>query len=226
VLELTRSRTRLHSFFLDGDDSVYPLTVAWPRTKAEYAGKLQFAHDHGFNFVRHHSHTLPKEYFDAADEWGVMISPELPCAYGGFFDAANATGQELYLTSWASYIATLRNHPSILVWTLCNEMYMGAAFKKDGITFGAERFHAVKQALDPARLMNDQDGACGPGDDRDSLSFCSLGFDVFNFGCIGVDTGTFIHHSLILFPAHSLVHPVTRCDRTHRFTHRRELHSW
>ena len=53
--------------------------------------------------------------FDAADEWGVMVSPELPCAYGGYFDAANATGNELYLASWASYIATLRNHPSMPV---------------------------------------------------------------------------------------------------------------
>ena len=171
-----------------GDDAVYPLTVAPPRTKAEYAGKLQFARTHGFNFVRHHSHTLPTEYFAAADEAGVMISPELPCAYGSYFGAANATGQELYLASWASYVAALRNHPSILVWTLCNEMYMGATFVKDGVTFGAERFHAVKQALDPARLMNDQDGACGSGSVRDSLSFCSLGFDVFNLGCIGIDT--------------------------------------
>ena len=79
----------------------------------------------------------------------------------------------------------------ILVWTLCNEMYMGTTFKKNGVTFGAERFHAVKQTLDPARLMNDQDGACGAGDVRDSLSFCSLGFDVFNFGCIAIDTGSY-----------------------------------
>ena len=43
------------------------------------------------------------------------------------------------LPSFPNLQATLRNHPSILVWTLCNEMYMGAAFKTDGITFGAER---------------------------------------------------------------------------------------
>ena len=54
--------------------------------------------------MRHHSHTLPTEYFEAADEAGVMISPELPCVYGPYFAAANATGQELYLASWASYI--------------------------------------------------------------------------------------------------------------------------
>ena len=50
-------------------------------------------------------------------------------------------------------------------------MYMGPTFKTDGIIFGAERFHAIKQELDPARLMNDQDGACAGV--RDTLSFCS-----------------------------------------------------
>ena len=72
-------------------------------------------------------------------------------------------------------------YTGILVWTLCNEMYMGATFKKNGVTFGAERFHAVKQTLDPVRLMNDQDGACGAGDVRDSLSFCSLGRPVLSY---------------------------------------------
>jgi hypothetical protein len=39
---------------------------------------------------------------------------------------------------------------------------MGASFKKDGVTFGAERFYQIKQTLDPSRLMIDQDGACSP----------------------------------------------------------------
>eukprot|EP01048_Picozoa_sp_COSAG05_P011442 COSAG05_NODE_1078_length_5954_cov_7.170794_4_plen_85_part_00 len=49
---------------------------------------------------------------DAADEWGIMVSPELPCAYGNFFKAGNATAQALYLASWTSYIGAYRNHPS------------------------------------------------------------------------------------------------------------------
>ena len=32
----------------------------------------------GMNFVRHHSHILPIEYFDAACEVGIMISAEFP----------------------------------------------------------------------------------------------------------------------------------------------------
>ena len=148
---------------------------------------LMLATTSGFNFVRHHSHVLPPEYFSAADEWGIMVSPELPCAYSNYFKAANATGQQLYLDSWASYIAALRNHPSIFDWTLLNEYYMGAAFEVDGQKFGAGSFYAIKQELDPSRLMNDQDGSCRgtAAFVRDTLSFCSQPFNVGELGCIG-----------------------------------------
>lgn len=178
-----------HRLFLAGygDDAIYPRTIAAPREQSFYAEKVQFTHEHGFNFVRHHSHTLPPEYFDACDEWGIFVSPELPCAYANFFKAGNATAQELYLASWTSYIGSYRNHPSVLTWTLCNEMKMPDTFKLPGSnkTFGSQVFHDVKQALDPSRLMNDQDGACTAADARASLSFCSHQFNVGQLGCIG-----------------------------------------
>jgi beta-galactosidase len=178
-----------HRLFLAGygDDAIYPRTIAAPRNKSIYAEKVQFTHEHGFNFVRHHSHTLPPEYFEACDEWGIFVSPELPCAYGNFFHAGNATAQALYLASWTSYIKSYRNHPSILTWTLCNEMKMPDTFKLPGSdeSFGSEVFYQVKQELDPSRLMNDQDGACTAADARDSLSFCSHQFNVGQLGCIG-----------------------------------------
>lgn len=186
-----------HRLFLAGygDDAIYPRTIAAPREKNVYARKVRFTHEHGFNFVRHHSHTLPPEYFDACDEWGIFVSPELPCAYGNFFHAGNATAQALYLASWTSYIGSYRNHPSILTWTLCNEMMMPDTFKLPGSnqTFGAQAFFQVKQALDPSRLMNDQDGACTAADVRASLSFCSHQFNVGQLGCIGYNkTGSCI----------------------------------
>ena len=115
------------------------------------------------------------------------MSPELPCAYGNFFKAGNATAQALYLASWTSYIGSYRNHPSVLTWTLCNEMKMPDTFKLPGSdqTFGSQVFLQVKQALDPSRLMNDQDGACTAADARPSLSFCSHQFNVGQLGCIG-----------------------------------------
>jgi beta-galactosidase/beta-glucuronidase len=132
-----------------GDDSVYPLTVSPPREKAPYEQKVKLAHELGFNFVRHHSHVLreylllcpseaqlgrchtdrlrrfatAQEYHEATDEWGILVSPELACAYSEYYAGANATGIELYTASWTAYIQSLRNHPSIFDWAMCNENY-------------------------------------------------------------------------------------------------------
>lgn len=54
-------------------------------------------------------------------QWGIMVSPELSCVYSPYFKAANDTGIDLYIASWASYIKSLRNHPSIFDWPMCNE---------------------------------------------------------------------------------------------------------
>ena len=48
-----------------------------------YIDRLKFARSLGMNFVRHHSHILPNEYFAAACEVGMMVSVEFPLAYGG-----------------------------------------------------------------------------------------------------------------------------------------------
>jgi beta-galactosidase/beta-glucuronidase len=69
----------LHGY---GDDSIYPMFTSPPLSRSFYKGRLQFAHGLGMNFVRHHSHILPIEYFDAACEVGVMVSAEFPIAYG------------------------------------------------------------------------------------------------------------------------------------------------
>lgn len=129
------------------------MTVSPPRTKAAYVPKVQMAHELGFNFVRHHSGIgVGTEYFDAADEWGIMVSPELACVYSPYFKAANATGIDLYIQSWTSYIQVLRNHPSIFDWPMCNEYYMGADL--------ATMFYSTAKRLDPSRLVADSDGAC------------------------------------------------------------------
>lgn len=102
-----------------GDDAIYPRTVSPPRNKSFYEKKVGVVRSLGFNFVRHHSHVLPTEYFDAADELGLMVSPELPCAYGKYYRATDAAGQALYAASWTQYVSALRNHPSIFDWAMC-----------------------------------------------------------------------------------------------------------
>jgi hypothetical protein len=65
-----------------GDDSIYPATIYEPVNKSFYAERLKLTRGLGFNWVRHHSHILPIEYFDAACEAGTMVSAEFPLGYG------------------------------------------------------------------------------------------------------------------------------------------------
>ena len=163
-----------------GDDSIYPDTVSPPRVRGPYEAKVAMARAHGFNFVRHHSHVLPPEYFDVADELGLLVSPELPCAYGSYYDATNDAGKALYLSSWRQYVQALRHHPSVFDWAMCNEY-------SNGISIGPQLYDAAK-ALDPGRLVIDADGIFSSANalpTRRTLDFYSVQFDIRNMGSWG-----------------------------------------
>jgi beta-galactosidase/beta-glucuronidase len=66
-----------------GDDYVYPLTISSPASLEEHREHLRIAKAAGFNYVRLHTHCELPEYFEAADEVGIMIQPELPY-YGDY----------------------------------------------------------------------------------------------------------------------------------------------
>jgi hypothetical protein len=171
-----------HDFFLNGkklflrgygDDCIYPQTMAAPADKESYRRKLQAAKGFGFNFVRHHSHFLPPEYYEAADEVGMLVSPELPIAYQEYYARAAGPALELYKTEWAAAIQRLRNHPSIFDWCMGNELY-------NSTPIGPELYRIAK-ALDPTRPVMDTDGLPGSilsgGPDRATLDFYSVQFD-------------------------------------------------
>jgi hypothetical protein len=103
-----------------------------------------------------------------------MISPELPCVYGSYYDATNATGKALYMATWTQYIQTLRNHPSIFDWAMCNEYSGGIAQNNE--------LYDIAKALDPTRYVIDADGLFAGCVQRKSLEFCSMQFDVNNMG--------------------------------------------
>ncbi len=171
-----------HHFYLNGkklflrgygDDCIYPRTMAPPTDKEVYHRKLQAAKDYGFNFVRHHSHFLPPEYYEAADEVGMLISPELPIAYQEYYAKAAGLALELYKTEWAAAIKRLRNHPSVFDWCMGNELY-------NSIPIAPELYRTAK-ALDPTRPVIDSDGLSGSlaaqAPDRSTLDFYSVQFD-------------------------------------------------
>ncbi|MDR0335787.1 MAG: hypothetical protein LBI18_01715 [Planctomycetaceae bacterium] len=66
-----------------GDDYVYPETFISPIDRDVHRKHLKIARESGFCYVRHHTHCEIPEFYEAADELGVMIQPELP--YYPFF---------------------------------------------------------------------------------------------------------------------------------------------
>ena len=104
-----------------GIDAPYADTIAAPSDKAYHLRQARIAKSFGFNFVRCHSHFLPPEYYDAMDEVGILVSPELPIVYQQYLSATGDAGLEEFKSSWVAAIKRHRNHPSIFDWCGGNE---------------------------------------------------------------------------------------------------------
>ncbi|HYD85437.1 MAG TPA: glycoside hydrolase family 2 TIM barrel-domain containing protein, partial [Opitutus sp.] len=158
-----------------GDDAVFVDTIAPPSDKQFYLDRLKVAKSYGFNFVRHHSHFMPPEYYEACDEIGMFVSPELPIAYPRYYDRAKGRALDLYRQEWAGAIVRYRNHPSIFNWCMGNELW-------EGIAIGPE-LYAMAKELDPTRAVLDSDGIFPPGfidgtKDRPTKDYLTVMFDI------------------------------------------------
>ena len=129
-----------------GDDSVYPLTGLTPPDRDFHRQHFATARKAGFNYVRTHTHTEIDEYFQAADEAGVLVQPELSYnadesqgffSYDGCRDAI-----QMHLQ--------LRRHPSFATYSFGNEGWLGEA--------GDRKLYRFVKALDSDRLVINQDG--------------------------------------------------------------------
>ncbi len=104
-----------------GDDATEPITGMLPADKSVYERRLKLMRSLGFNFVRHHSCVPHDEYFEAADETGMLVQPEAGLAYTGFW----RTGRRLFQTEWPAIVKAFRNHPSVWAWCMGNELFLG-----------------------------------------------------------------------------------------------------
>lgn len=155
-----------------GDDCVFPNTVAPPADKEFYKARFKIAKDYGFNYVRCHSWIPPKEYLDAADEVGIMVQPEFPIAYAPFYNASTPELERFYQETWLGMIKANCNHPSIVTWSMSNEMWGGFNL--------AQSMYISAREIDPTRLIIDSDGVLAPKPGermRPTLDFYSVQFD-------------------------------------------------
>ena len=137
-----------HPYFLRGfgDDSVYPLTGLPPPDRATHLAHLKKARAAGFNFVRLHTHCEVPEYFEAADEVGLLIQPELPY----YIDVPTEAFTFDPLRDLKELYMHYRRHPSFAVYCGGNEGRLGPYVEKE--------MYAFVKRTDPDRLVNHQDG--------------------------------------------------------------------
>jgi len=150
--------------FLRGklDCCFFPLTGYPPMDKAGWLRVLSIAKSYGINHYRFHSWCPPRAAFEAADELGMYLQPELPNKRSGF----KATGSEeaaqhnidrldvestetkVSLYDYAKREGELifrafGNHPSFVMFTLGNEL---------GRNQGMFEMVAYYKEIDPRRL--------------------------------------------------------------------------
>lgn len=109
------------------------------------------AKKYGFNLVRFHS-TIPSEDFvRAADELGLFIHMEIGFAYE-FDSQGKKKNLALDNANWRETILRYRNHPSVAVFCIGNEMH------NSGHQPLVHKLYAEGKALAPAKLIMDNSG--------------------------------------------------------------------
>jgi len=127
-----------------GFHEIDPINGLHPADRAYYRDRIGKIRACGFNAVRLHTRCEWPEFFEVADELGLLVQPELP--YYGDFPVARAPfepladAEELYLN--------YRRHPSFAVYSGGNEGSFGPVL--------GPRFYREVKARDPDRLVLEQ----------------------------------------------------------------------
>lgn len=129
-----------------GDNHVYPDTGVSPADKGFHLAHLKMLKAAGFNYVRMHTHYEQPEYFDAADEAGILLAPEL--AY--YADEPNDHFDYDPLRDAYDAFVAFRRNVSYAVRGVGNEGTLGPEAGR--LIY---RFH---KELDPGSLAIEQDG--------------------------------------------------------------------
>lgn len=137
-----------------GDHNYDSILLVEPPCRERFVEHMKIYKAAGFNAIRHHTHCPLPEYFEAADEMGLLLQPELPYYHdvpteGFVFDPMRDL-QELYRTN--------RRYVSFAIYCTGNEGHLGSPLD--------EKIYQWVKANDPSRPVLHQDG--GPNTPKNS----------------------------------------------------------
>ena len=112
---------------------------------------IRQAKKYGFNLVRFHSTVPHPEFVEAADELGFLIHAEIGFAYS-YDEHGKKTGIDMDSRDWEETIVRYRNHPSMAIFCIGNEMHNSG--HQPGVKVLCER----GRQLAPGKLILDNSG--------------------------------------------------------------------
>ncbi len=135
-------------FFLRGEANCceFPETGHPPMTVGEWRDVLQTYASYGVNCMRFHSHCPPDAAFDAADELGMLMQPELS-HWDPYHAFESAESLAYYRLELEEIIRAYGHHPSFVMLSLGNELHANGE--------GVVRMHelvSLAHTLDDTRL--------------------------------------------------------------------------
>lgn len=109
--------------FLRGrhDACVWPLTGHVAMDIESWRKYMKVCQDYGLNHVRFHSWCPPEAAFQAADEAGIVLQPELP--FWGSFDKNDTTLMSFLHKEGENILRCYGHHPSFRLFALGNELW-------------------------------------------------------------------------------------------------------
>ncbi len=114
--------------FLRGkhDGLIFPKTGFAPTTLEEWLSVMRISKAYGINHYRFHTCCPPEAAFEAADQLGIYMEPELPF-WGTVTDESyenhNQMEQEYLVKEGLAILNTFGNHPSFAMMSLGNELW-------------------------------------------------------------------------------------------------------
>ena len=129
-----------------GDDIIYPETLVSPASREVHRQHLDVARRSGFIYVRHHTHCEMPEFYEAADEAGILIQPELPY-YGHWQEEGACFDPKRDL---AELIGHYQRYVSLATCCMGNEGSLGSPLDQE--------LYAMVKRLNAGLLVIHQDG--------------------------------------------------------------------
>jgi len=135
-------RVRFHVGALD--QGYWPDGIYTPPGEEALRHDLEFLKAAGFNLVRKHVKVEPQRWYYWCDRLGLLVWQDMPSGNNN-----TREGRRQFEVELLRMLTALHNHPSIVMWVLCNERWG---------QYDTESLVARIKAADPSRLVNNASG--------------------------------------------------------------------